>query len=106
MKVVKYYPPELLKNARRVRNNRNKVLREYLMADDSHCYWCGIEVIYFVPQPQPYKRHLPHNFATIDHKISRFFRKKGEVVEKVLACQKCNHERQRKEQYLLNQSNQ
>jgi hypothetical protein len=56
---------------------------------DSTCFWCECPVI----------RHIganePNNMATIDHMISRYFRKKGDEVLKVLACRRCNLKREK-----------
>lgn len=72
-------------------------LKLELMAKDKHCHWCKIEVHDHV---QIEGVRQPDDTATIDHLISRFFRKKGETVAKVLACQKCNLQRARDEEKL------
>jgi hypothetical protein len=67
-------------------------LKLKLLAIDPHCHWCGKEVKdYATPRRigEPYRK----DEATIDHLISRFHRKKGETVGKVLACGPCNTRR-------------
>lgn len=65
--------------------------RKRLMDKDPHCYWCGIEVIYY-----PLKKHerMPENYATLDHLKSKYNGKRPDVHMKqktlVLACSKCN----------------
>ena len=76
-------------------NNRNRKLKLELMEKYGVCYWCGVKVIDYVAQDG---QRCPPNTATIDHLKSRFLRKKGEVVEKVLACNKCNGIRSKKEE--------
>lgn len=69
-------------------------LRRALLRDIRVCYWCGIECKeYTVQKGEKY----PDDMATIDHLVSRFHRKRGEVVPKVLACNRCNIERGRVE---------
>lgn len=65
---------------------RNAKLR--LMNEDPHCHWCGILVVDY--GMIPYGKRSPDDMATIDHVKSRVFRRKGETVEKVLACNVCN----------------
>lgn len=73
--------------------------REILMAQDPHCYWCGVEVIYFRIEQIPRGEKLPHNFATIDHLIDRYDAEarheawKNKQPNTVLACYSCNHKR-------------
>ena len=69
------------------------------MEKDPHCYWCGIEVIFYaLPQGEKF----PNNFATTDHLYDRydFERRKQAVIKNeerhVLACYKCNEDRGKK----------
>lgn len=78
-------------------NNYFKRRRERLMQIDPHCHWCGIEVIYYA---LPEGKQMPDNFATIDHLYSRLNEQRkektfayGHEMTLVLACHKCNHER-------------
>ena len=53
-----------------------------------NCFWCGIPVKeYKIPNS------INDDQATIDHVVSRFYRKKGDNVLKVLACYRCNQAR-------------
>ena len=74
----------------RRKGNGYKGLRDLFMAENPRCYWCGIKVIYFNTGPEGIQ---PNNFATIDHIKSRFERRKGEHVDKVLCCFECNQKR-------------
>ncbi len=75
-------------------NIDNKELRSNLFKEHPFCFWCGVLVIQYIVEPG----HRPEdNMATLDHIKSRFFRKKGEKVEKVLACYRCNQKRAQKE---------
>lgn len=61
------------------------------MAEYKYCYWCGILV-----KDYNYKQlstKPPDDEATIDHLFSRYFRKRGEAVRKLLSCYKCNSKR-------------
>lgn len=83
-------------NALKYRNKRTpeQKLKGLLMKHfDSKCFWCDVEVTDFIsPGVRP-----PFNTATIDHVVSRYFRKKGDDVLKVLACNRCNQARARYE---------
>ncbi len=84
-------------------NNRYRLMRDYLLELCPYCYWCGCKVVYFKRPEVPLgtkEERLPDNFAIIDHLKSRYFRKKGEECEKVLACNACNNRRSHEEQYL------
>lgn len=61
------------------------------------CHWCKVEVVEYALKRN---ERPPNNMATIDHTISRFFRKKGTKVKKVLACHKCNSRRAKAEDKL------
>lgn len=67
----------------------------YLLEKYKYCYWCGILVKDYNYKSLSSKP--PHDEATIDHMFSRRFRKKGERTKKVLACYKCNSERDKRE---------
>ncbi len=65
--------------------------KEVLFAQNPFCHWCKrLTVIY--GDNLLYKPH-PKDLATLDHLISRYHRKKGEKVGKVLACNECNNKR-------------
>lgn len=63
------------------------------------CFWCDIVVEDYGDREEQQKLGIrdPDDMATIDHVKSKYFRKKGEAVEKVLACNKCNQKRALKE---------
>jgi len=67
-----------------------------LLSKSDKCHWCGRKVKYYGMIPDGHKN--PDDMATRDHLLSKFYRKKGEVVEKVLSCRKCNHERGQKDE--------
>lgn len=67
----------------------NREFKLALMREFGTCYWCDIPVIDFITEHV----RVPDNTATIDHTISRYHRRLGERVLKVLACYKCNQER-------------
>lgn len=77
-----------------------KKRRERLLEKDPHCHWCNIEVIFF-----SLKKHqvTPDNYATIDHLNTRYYKRRrqqfssGQVQTCVLACNKCNWERNEEE---------
>jgi hypothetical protein len=64
-----------------------------LLAEDPHCFWCGVEVADYVPRE--YDSHRPRHMATIDHIYSRVHphRVSGGRGKWVLACYPCNHTR-------------
>ena len=64
-------------------------LRLYLIDKFLICYHCGVEVIDYIPAE---REALPDNSATIDHLKPRQIRKRHQVVQKVLACNRCNKE--------------
>ena len=74
--------------------------RANLMRDNPHCYWCECKVVYF-----ELKRHqtMPPDFATIDHTNSRLLNPDGRPKQgkQVLACSRCNGERNRQEESSL-----
>jgi hypothetical protein len=59
------------------------------------CFWCGIDTVL----ESPAKGRLPDNLATVDHLRPKHDPTRREKVSKgterriVLACRKCNHER-------------
>jgi hypothetical protein len=77
-----------------VHGNNNRQLKLALLKDICVCYWCGVEC-----RNHEHKDGVspPDDAATIDHLVSRFHRKRGEIVPKVLACYKCNNRRCREE---------
>ena len=69
---------------------------------DAHCYWCGIETVYWHVDRWPKKKHgegIPYNFATIDHLYDKWQPEKRKASMKsktpvtVLACNRCNKKR-------------
>lgn len=61
------------------------------------CYWCGHAVKdYGNIELFRNKRKIPDDMATLDHVKTRFERKLGQVVDKVLCCHKCNQRRARR----------
>lgn len=77
-------------NARTYRDVRLALLEKY-----GTCYWCNRTVKDY---PKTNGQRSKDDLATIDHIVSRFFRKKGEKVPKVLACYKCNSKRAKNEE--------
>ena len=69
---------------------RRKLLRAFLIERVGVCYWCGKKV-----KDYPHIEGVPRlpDFATIDHLLSSKSRKKGDFVERVLACFECNNRR-------------
>lgn len=75
----------------RLKRRRNK-----LFAEDPHCHWCTVELVYYNPGELKKGESLPDNFATIDHLNTRFDLTRWENHDQpqtVLACYKCNKER-------------
>lgn len=70
-----------------------------LMENDPHCYYCKIEVVDYGQIPP--RERQPEDMATVDHLVSKFYRKSGQVVPKVLACQACNNKRAKEEQKIF-----
>lgn len=62
------------------------------------CCWCKRPVKEYLTELE---RHKQPDQATIDHTKSRYYRKKGEVVLKVLACRRCNRLRAKAETKLI-----
>ena len=75
-----------------------------MMAKNPHCHWCGVRVIEYSLTYTPGERR-PDDMATIDHTISRYFRRKGSHVRKVLSCHKCNNNRAKEELEILKSGN-
>lgn len=71
------------------RSNHRKLKLELLEAF-RECFWCGIPVRDFIV---PEREQSPDDMATLDHSKSRWYRAHGEWVPKVLACYKCNTDR-------------
>lgn len=72
-----------------------KELRVAMLAQFKYCYWCGVLCRDYVVQDG---EEQPKDMGTVDHLVSRHFRKKGELCGKVLACFRCNDKRSRKPQ--------
>lgn len=72
-----------------------KELRVAMLEQFKFCYWCGIRCKDYVFQEG---KPQPKDIGTVDHLVSRHFRKKGELCGKVLACFRCNDKRSRKPQ--------
>lgn len=72
----------------------NREFKLALLAAFKTCYWCGIEC---KDHPHEDGTNAKPDLATIDHTVSRFYRKKGEQVLKVLACYACNQRRSKEE---------
>lgn len=72
-----------------------KELRVVLIKKFRFCFWCGCTVREYNHHP-----HAPQkkDQATIDHLKTRFERKKGDIVEKVLACNQCNQKRAKQDE--------
>lgn len=70
---------------------RNRTLKLKLLEEYGKCFWCDKEVKDYGQQPDGWR--TPNDTATLDHMVSRLFRKKGESVLKVLACSWCNTRR-------------
>lgn len=74
--------------------------RRALFNKDPHCHWCGIEVVWYDKDGGT----MPENGATIDHLRSRLNperRRKADGEQTVLACSKCNQQRNRQEELAL-----
>lgn len=76
------------------RKRNYAALREEFLKRFGSCYWCGIKVKPFKYTP---RARVPYNDATLDHVVSKYFRKPGESVLKVLACAYCNQLRSAEE---------
>ena len=76
--------------SQRVSGGSHKEILKYLIKRFGVCYHCGVTVVYR-ERVKGYKQR--GNDATIDHLISRYSRKKGQKVPKVLACYECNQKR-------------
>lgn len=81
------------------RSNRHRALRRALMEEfGSLCWWCDRTVKEYPPRVRGEGRRQDE--ATVDHLISRLFRRKGDRVVKVLACEPCNLKRAKMEHKL------
>ena len=65
-----------------------------LMKEDPHCFYCRREVFIF---PHVDGKRVPNNQATLDHIEDRVYRIDRPIIGEntVLACFKCNGERNR-----------
>ncbi len=61
------------------------------MSIDPFCHWCNL--LTHDHGAIPDGEVSPFDNATVDHLVSRFFREKGTIVPKVLACDRCNKKR-------------
>lgn len=69
--------------------------RDQLFRKDPHCYWCGCEVRNYY---DGHHGRVHEDRATLDHLYSRYDPRRGkENGKRVLACWKCNHEREKAE---------
>lgn len=66
-----------------------KKLLPMLVKEFKNCFWCGVEVIHLKCDGGK----QPFYSASVDHVVSRYFRKKGDNVLKVLSCYRCNAKR-------------
>ena len=89
------YPVKNWKQYNQENYGSYKQLKLLLLKEIGVCFWCKITV-----KDYPYEDGVPDkpDMATVDHIQSRFERKKGEVVEKVLACYKCNQRRAKEDE--------
>ena len=69
------------------------VLKKYLVEQFRVCYFCKVPVFNY-PQIDG-QRKLPDT-ATIEHLTPRPYRKRGDLSVKVLCCDTCNSQRNRK----------
>lgn len=74
--------------------------RERFFRQHPFCYWCSCELV-LIETEQHSKGPFPDNMATIDHLRPRGDRRRLErnrfnLWRRVLACRKCNAERDRK----------
>lgn len=74
---------------------RRRDLKLRLLKEFGFCFWCEREVFDYGDLTF---KHMPKDLATLDHIESRFFRKKGDRVVKVLSCYECNYRRGKAEE--------
>jgi len=87
-------------------------IRKRLYEEDPHCIICGKEVILpleFLPKNKKKRKRikLPDNMATIEHIITNrnpLRKDLGNFKALVLACNKCNCDRNTEENLLLHYS--
>ena len=76
--------------------------RKRLMDKDPYCYWCGKKLTLYPDYPKRKHQKMPADYPTIDHLKSKYWGPRRDVQMKektlVLACPKCNNDRQAKEQ--------
>lgn len=74
-------------------------LKLALIKEFGACFWCDRAV-------RDYRRNfrrgerVPRDLASVDHLVSRFHRRRGDVVLKVLSCSPCNTKRGKAEDRL------
>lgn len=81
---------------------RPREARNRKWANDPHCHWCGKLTKLPPPRVRGKKHVQEHDWATLDHLVSRFEaekRRNAKPGEKrwVLACFECNNRRAREE---------
>jgi hypothetical protein len=70
----------------------DRKILEIMWKEDSHCYWCGRETIFFGTVAPGFT--YPGNGATIDHIYpASGKRPKRKNYPVVLSCNRCNHSR-------------
>jgi len=95
------YPVKRYRAFKRPSGSRYLLLRKALVEAIGVCYWCDIPVKEYNQDGQG----LPDDAATIDHLYPRQDRRKYQITEKVLACNKCNQERNVERQRAKNKGN-
>lgn len=84
----------------RYKKSPRRALKLALLEEFKVCFHCGIPVKDCGRTEDGCRP--PADEATVDHLVSRFYRKKGDIVLKVLSCNKCNQERTKEESRYLN----
>lgn len=80
---------------------QKRVRRRNLMREDPHCWYCGRDLVFV----EVSGGQLPEDYPTIEHLFSRY---SGRIsinttneLRRVLACPKCNNDRARWEEALV-----
>jgi 5-methylcytosine-specific restriction endonuclease McrA len=86
-------------NTRRLRK-----IRRRLWENNPCCHWCGVKTVWWVEALGHVEK--PKNAATLDHLISRLNPQRYQMSEypselMVIACDKCNNERGKREDVSL-----
>lgn len=95
--------PQPTKGEEYMHSKGRRALKLALLEEYGYCYWCK-RLVKDYGAREPGARD-PDDMATVDHLVSRYYRKKGDIVDKVLACNKCNQARAREEDKLWSQGN-